>query len=105
EYDSHDALDVLDHMGIPESEGKYFRNALSRGGALVTVKVNGRANEASAILKTCNAITSDKLASEKLAQPDIKREGTQRMELLGETLRVNKERVQRGSVTLRKEVV
>jgi uncharacterized protein (TIGR02271 family) len=108
EYDSHNALDVLEHMGLGDQEARHFRNALAQGGALVTVKADGRLSEAVAILKSCHAITSDGIMADEFASRQTApsaAEGRQRMELLGETLRVNKERVQRGEVTLRKQTV
>lgn len=108
EYSSQNALDVLDHMGVPEEEGKYFKNALRQGGVLVTVRAGSRVLEALSILKSCNAITRDNVNVEEVFEanaPESIEAGEQHIHLMGETLRVNKQRVQTGSVTLKKETV
>jgi uncharacterized protein (TIGR02271 family) len=105
EYESHDALDVLDHMGIPEEQGRYFKNALKSGGVLLTVNAGGRAAQALSILTKNNAVTSQNLKSQNITAENVTDIGEQRIQLLGETLRVQKERVQTGAVKLRKEVV
>jgi uncharacterized protein (TIGR02271 family) len=104
EYASKDGLEVLEHMGIPEDQRRYFKNALRQGGVLLTVNPAGRTVEALRILNSCNGVTSENFHSQELA-PETEAAGEQRIHLLGETLRVNKERVQAGSVNLRKEVV
>jgi uncharacterized protein (TIGR02271 family) len=112
EYESDDAIDVLDHMGIPEDEGRYYRNALQHGGVLLTVETRARRAEAMAILSRHQAITGENWRTQP-AFAERAGAGTnkisagerRRLELLGETLRINKERVQTGSVTLRKDVV
>jgi len=103
EYESRDAIDVLDHMGIPEEQGRYFKNALRSGGVLVTLNAGSRYAEALSILRRTNAITTENIASQQFS--DTGNIGSQRLELLGETLRIHKERVQKGAVNLRKEVV
>jgi uncharacterized protein (TIGR02271 family) len=105
EYESHDALDVLDHMGIPEEQGRYFKNALKSGGVLLTVNAGGRSAQALSILNRNNAVTSQNLKSQNFAAENVTDIGAQRIQLLGETLRVQKERVQTGAVKLKKEVV
>ena len=108
EYSSPNALDVLDHMGVPEEEGKFFKSALRRGGVLVTVTAGSRVPQALSILKGCNAITRDNLNVEQVSEanaPEALATGEQQIHLMGEALRIDKERVQTGSVTLKKEVV
>jgi uncharacterized protein (TIGR02271 family) len=107
EYHSHDAREVVDHMGIPEHERRYFSDAFRQGGVLLTVNAAGRNREALSILKNCNAITSENLKAQKPREhpAETKDMGERRIQLLGETLRVNKDNVQRGAVTLKKEVV
>lgn len=108
EYESSDAIDVLDHMGLSEEQGRYFRNALRSGGVLVTVNAGSRIGEALSILRRTNAITTENIASQQFAQTgagQTKDFESQRLQLLGETLRIHKERVQRGEVKVRKEVV
>lgn len=105
EYDSDNAIDVLDHIGIPEDEGRYFKNALQSGGALLTVDAGSRSNEALSILRNSKATLSSQELRTLSPVSQTANTGTQHVELLGETLRVHKDRVQRGTVKLRKEVV
>jgi uncharacterized protein (TIGR02271 family) len=108
EYQSDDAIDVLEHMGVSESEGRQFKNALRSGGVLITVNAGTRSAEARSILKRSNAIlSSSELGSFAIQGTDTESRNIdqQRLQLLGETLRVHKDRVQRGAVKLRKEVV
>ncbi len=94
EYESPDAMDVLDHMGVPDEEAKYYKNALRSGGVLITVNAGVRRAEAISILKRCHAITEENFRSQKLESRDTDlQEGRSRIELLGETLRINKARV------------
>src|SRR5437762_5833728 len=91
EYESGNALEVLEHMGLSEDQGRYFKNALRSGGVLVTVNPRGRSTEAYAILRRSNALTSDNIGTE-FAESREETTGQQRIQLLGETLRVHKER-------------
>jgi uncharacterized protein (TIGR02271 family) len=104
EYASPDAMDVLDHMGVADEEASYYKNALRRGGVLLTVNTGTRRAQAISILRSCNAVTSDNFKSQ-IADSAEAHTGEGRIELLGETLRVNKERVQTGEVRLRKDVI
>jgi uncharacterized protein (TIGR02271 family) len=106
EYASDDAMDVLDHMGIPPDQGRYFKDALRDGGVLVTVHAGDRDRQAYSILHGYNAVTSENFASQpRRDSRQVTDSENRRIQLLGETLRVNKERVQSGSVTLKKKVV
>jgi hypothetical protein len=95
EYDSPDAIDVLDHMGVPEEEGRYYKIALQHGGVLLTIEGGQRRTEALSILRSNHAITGENFKSEALeGRPAaVQDAGQGRVELLGETLRINKERV------------
>lgn len=108
EYANKDAMDVLDHMGVPDREAQYFKQAILHGGVLLTVNTAGRNSEASNIMRSCNGVTSDNFEAQKLtSQPATESEEAENrhIELLGETLRINKEKVRTGAVKLRKEVV
>jgi uncharacterized protein (TIGR02271 family) len=104
EYDSGNDLDVLQHMGLREADANFYRNSLYRGGILVTVNAGARSREADDILHNLGAEDISKGAT---SQTDTVRgdQGTQNIQLLGEILRVHKDRVHRGSVTLKKNVV
>ena len=59
-------------------------------------------------MRSCNGVTSDNFEAQKLtSQPVTESEEAENrhIELLGETLRINKEKVRTGAVKLRKEVV
>jgi uncharacterized protein (TIGR02271 family) len=105
EYDSGDTIDVLDHMGIPEDESRYYKNALRSGGVLVTVQPNNRWEEVRRILDQAGAVSMDRLRAERIGEREVRDVGSQRIQLLGEALRVHKERIERGAVTLKKDVV
>lgn len=96
---------TFESLGVPSAEARYFEDALPRGGVVVTVECSGdRAREAEAILARNGA---DLGATAADYQP-TSRSGADRpnrVRLLGEVLRVYKERVARGEVTVHKEVV
>ncbi|MBV9182552.1 MAG: YsnF/AvaK domain-containing protein [Acidobacteria bacterium] len=96
----------LQESGIPEQQARYFNSELGRGGVLVTVHAGPeRATKVLSILQQNGADVGT--ASEELqARPHTSpAQSGQRIQLLGEILRVHKERVSRGEVRLRKEVV
>lgn len=93
----------LESCGIPDQQARYFNQALTDGDALVTVHTAGdRAILARRILASAGADMGD---SGNLAAAPSDVQGERRIQLLGEILRVHKERVQRGEIRLRKEVV
>jgi uncharacterized protein (TIGR02271 family) len=104
----------LSGMSVPEDRSRYFghRMGSSERGAVVTVNAGDRANEAQAILVRYGADLGENAATYDYSQPrgeysqKAEREGTQNnIQLLGEVLRVHKDRINRGEVTLRKEVI
>ena len=104
EYDSGNDLDVLQHMGLRDADANFYRNSLYRGGILVTVNAGARGREADAILHNLGAEDISKGATAQTSEVRGD-QGTQHIQLLGELLRVYKDRVHRGSVTLKKNVV
>jgi uncharacterized protein (TIGR02271 family) len=107
EHSEHaeDFEDSLRDAGIPEQQAGYFNSALAEGGVLVTVHTNGaRTPEALAILQRNGADVGTAAAGWQRSTAGT-RPGLQRIQLIGEILRVHKERVSRGEVRLRKEVV
>jgi uncharacterized protein (TIGR02271 family) len=108
-----DFQNSLTGAGIPEDRARYFGSNIHRGGVLVTVNAfGGRAAEAIAILERNGAdigsgevdFGSQRQPSET-SRPGLVENAERRIQLLGEMLRVYKERVSRGEVRLRKEVV
>ncbi len=104
EYDSGNDLDVLHHMGLRDADANFYRNSLYRGGILVTVNAGSRTAEADAILHNLGAEDVSKGATAQTSEVRGD-QATQHIQLLGEMLRVYKDRVHRGSVTLKKNVV
>lgn len=106
EYDSGNDLDVLEHMGLRDADANFYRNSLYRGGILVTVNAGARSREADSILHNLGAEDISKGAATQASDGAVRGDqGTQHIQLLGEMLRVYKDRVHRGSVTLKKNVV
>ncbi len=112
DYNYDEFQGSLNGLNVPEEHAKYFGHHFSQGeeGAIVTVNAPDRAEEAEQILEKNsgdigrNAAGFEYPASrETAAATDV--QGSQRVQLLGEILRVHKDRVQRGEVTLRKNIV
>jgi uncharacterized protein (TIGR02271 family) len=96
--------DSLLACGLPEDQARYFNRSIGQGDVLVTVHATGRrAEDARNIFQQAGADIATDAA--KVAQTLPFAAGERRIQLLGEVLRVHKERVQRGEVRLRKEVV
>lgn len=106
EYEHEDVSQSLSGMSIPKERSRYFGHRLgSSEGAVVTVTANDRATEAERILSEEGGdIGSGAAGYDYSAQPQTA-EGLQKIELLGEVLRVHRERIQRGEVRVRKDVV
>jgi|ERR1051326_6749190 uncharacterized protein (TIGR02271 family) len=101
-----DLQQSLRDSGIPEQQADYFNSALSRGGVLVTVHGGAeRATKALSILQQNGADVGSAATEWRSTRTEAPAIGGQRIQLLGEILRVHKERVSRGEVRLRKEVV
>ncbi len=109
-YEPADVSHSLTGMQVPEEHSRYFEHRLSTGnGVLVTVSAADRAAEARSILEQnggdlgANAESYDYSAAPAAAQTTG--EGQQRIQLLGEVLRVHKDRISRGEVRIRKETI
>jgi uncharacterized protein (TIGR02271 family) len=101
----------LSSAGLNENESSYFSSRLHQGGCLVTVNtLGGRAADAIAILERNGADIGSGAVDFGRQRQGLARDvesgvGERRIQLLGEMLRVHKERVARGEVRVRKEVV
>ena len=110
-YGHDDLHHSLTGMSVPEERSRYFgqRFSGSENGAVVTVKAGGRSGDAERILLDNGADLGDnpgEYASDDYAQTSgTATEGVQNIQLLGEVLRVHKERINRGEVVVRKEVI
>lgn len=132
-YHSDAVHHSLSGLSVHPERASYFGGRLGQGdqGAVVTVSAGNRDTEAEAILKrngadlgdsptgtqTTNTQTNDTLPRgiagvgaagagyAGTTQPDTTATGQQNIKLYGEVLRVHKDRVSRGEVNLRKEVI
>ncbi len=125
DYEPTDISHSLTGMSIPEERSRYFENRFRQGhsGVLVTVSASGREQEAERILEQhggdlgANAANADYAATGagaaygSTASADYstgttgETQGQQRIQLLGEVLRVHKDRVSRGEVRIHKETI
>jgi uncharacterized protein (TIGR02271 family) len=98
--------------GIPEEEASYYEGELSAGRTLVTVQANGRASEATTILRRHGAYdmssraaatsTTSRAADTTIEMPAA---GGQTIEVREERLQTRKQPVEAGEVRVRKDVV
>lgn len=115
--DRSDFRDATNDWGWNEERYGYYQQGLSSGGAIVSV-TGDRTAEARRILEEYggdlreagfedNVIPGSESArgNARIPASNADVEGERRIQLRGEMLRTYKERVQRGEVTLRKEVV
>ena len=102
-------LDELVDQGLTKEDTQYFQDHMKTGGVLLTLHAGSQGSEAISILERYGADTGlvhlSATTSTTDAAPVMTSKGTQRIELLKEVLQVNKQRVQTGEVTLRKEVI
>jgi len=122
-YASSDLNGSFRSLDIPEERSRYFSHRLGRGqnGAVVTVNAGARRAEAEDILTQYGGDLATNAASydygetgynatgyetgDRNATADYRDETPENIQLLGEVLRVHKDRVSRGDVRIRKEVV
>ncbi|MBV9342896.1 MAG: YsnF/AvaK domain-containing protein [Acidobacteria bacterium] len=98
--------DSLRESGVPEQQASYFNSLLGSGGVLVTVHAGPeRATQALSVLQRNGADVGATSAEWQGAGTSRQQPTSERIQLLGEILRVHKERVSTGTVRLRKEVV
>lgn len=111
DYGGQDVHHSLKGLAVPDEHSRYFGHKFGQGeGATVlTVTAEGRAEEARAILKQYGADLGE--GADEYAYPE-ETETTQanladekNIRLYGEVLRVHKDRVSKGEVRLRKEVI
>jgi uncharacterized protein (TIGR02271 family) len=110
-YAGEDYGEAFGHLSMTGERSRYYSAGIARGGAVVTVRApEGRIEEARKIL-TSNSGDLRTSGFEQIgtaaeaAGMSTQPAGEQRIQLRGELLRAVKERVQRGEVRLRKEVV
>ena len=108
--------DSISDMNWDQDRAEYYRNGIASGGALVTV-AGSRAQEARRILESAGGelretgFAQQPLANVDTADADRASRDSElpdqdyRIQLRGEVLRAYKERVRRGEVRVRKDVV
>jgi len=87
--------------GIPEHEAKYYEGEVHAGRYLVTVRANGRYDEAWAILHRLGAYNYETAVTARAGAAT----GERTMKLHEEELHAHKESVDKGEVRVRKEVI
>lgn len=94
-------------LGVPEEEAHYYEGEFKSGRTLVTVKADGRAAEAWAILQRHGAYNRECAAQATTGVEATARhaEAGQTMQLHEEHLRPHKEAVNAGAAKVRKDVV
>jgi len=104
----YDYGESVGSMDWDTNRANYYYEGINAGGALVTVS-GARAEEARRILQNAGGDLRESgfesMSGNRSASTTDSIEGERRIQLRGEVLRTYKERVQRGEVRLRKEVV
>jgi len=112
-------LGALVGMGVPEEEAHYYEGEFNEGRILVTVKADGRYQEARDILRregaydienrggatTRTATTTAATTTPRAGTTPVRSEERDRMQLREEELHVRKDMVETGEVSIGKEVV
>lgn len=106
---AEDFQQSLENSGLPSYEAQHFNRSLAEGDILVMVRATGdRAERARNILRSAGAdigAGAGTATGTTTSPKPVQAIGERRIQLVGEVLRVHKERVGRGEVRLRKEVV
>ncbi len=103
-YEYDDFSNSLSGLNVPEDRSRYFGHRIgSQAGAVVTVSAAGREDEAAAILERNGGDLGSDVDDYDYSRPIAADQ--QKIQLLGEVLRVQVERVSRGEVRIRKEVI
>jgi len=104
---SDDFSGSLSGMGLTDDQSRYFSGNIHGAGCLLTIRTEpGRTSQAIAILERNGAdLGRGSVAFGRSRATSTPGMENRRIQLLGEVLRVHKERVSRGEVRVRKEVV
>ena len=109
EYGSSGLHHSLRDLSVPEDRARYMNHRFgsSDRGAVVTVNAQGRESEAESILIQYGADLGQNATDYDYSETSstTENQGTQNIQLLGEVLRVHKDRISRGEVRLRKEII
>ncbi len=116
-YDQGDVSGLLTNLSVPSDRSQYFEHRLSTqpGSVLVTLSAGERQAEAERILTQHGGdlggasasydYSASRMAAQAQTPATTTATGQQRIQLLGEVLRVHKDRISRGEVRIRKEVI
>jgi uncharacterized protein (TIGR02271 family) len=114
QYDTSDLRGSFTGLNIPEQRSRYLQHRLtgSQNGAVVTVNAGDRTAEAESILRRYNADLGENADNNNYSETEtgspqqpVQDRQQNNIQLLGEVLRVHKDRVSRGEVRVRKEVI
>jgi uncharacterized protein (TIGR02271 family) len=107
DYGSDDVHESLAGLSVPAEHARYFGHRLGAGneGAIVTVRAEGREQEAIGIVEANGGDIGNDFDNYNYGTEAAQATDAQNIQLYGEVLRVHKERVSRGEVRLRKEVI
>jgi uncharacterized protein (TIGR02271 family) len=106
DYGSDDVHESLAGLSVPAEHARYFGHRLGTEteGGIVTVRPDGREEEAIGIIKANGGDIGDEADNYDYGTENPEATDAQNIQLYGEILRVHKDRVSRGKVRLRKEV-
>jgi uncharacterized protein (TIGR02271 family) len=98
-------LGALVGMGVPEDEAEHYNREFESGRTIVTVKADGRSDEARAILQRYGVLEYGRQPARGAAAATVDADRERTIDLREEELRTRKESVQTGEVEVNKEVV
>jgi uncharacterized protein (TIGR02271 family) len=103
-HESADYRDTSSGYAWDENRADYYYNGINSGGALVSV-TGGRVEQARIILQNAGGDLRESGFESTATEGAVGSDAERRIQLRGEVLRTYKERVQRGEVRLRKDVI
>jgi uncharacterized protein (TIGR02271 family) len=101
-------IGALIGLGIPEEDARYYEEEFKAGRTLVTVKANGRYDEALAVIRRhggYNRTTSETAIATEARATGVSSAGGKTVKVHEEQLRASKRPVETGEVRVRKNVV
>lgn len=105
-YSGEDYGDAFRHLLVSDERSRYYSSGLARGGAVVTVRSpEDQTEKARQILIDNDGDLRTSGFDQTIGTGTAVGSGERRIQLRGELLRAVKERVQKGDIRLRKEVV
>jgi uncharacterized protein (TIGR02271 family) len=96
-------IGALIGLGIPEEDARYYEEEFKAGRTIVTVKANGRYDEAVAVIRRHGGY--DRTTAAEACATDVAAAGGKTIKVHEEQLRARKRPVETGNVRVRKNVV